>query len=187
MPASSGGSRTVSALAFMKKLVRPQIVTRRSRLSNPCLTWRRTYLARAISHLSCGLPFSDFKLSQSVAARNFAGPLFVQRSSDQPDWIRVQTRSQPECDGRGERDSGEIVPSELVVSGSYAAEVLEPAEHRLDPPAITVASFIILDRPLAIAPAGDDRGGALLAEGRAQPVGIIASVSDQASCQPVHR
>jgi hypothetical protein len=93
---------------------------------------------------------------------------------------RVETHSQPERDGRGECDSREIVASQFVVAGSDAAEVLEPAEHRLDSPAITIASLVILDRPLAIAPAGDDRDGTLLTERRAQPVGIIAPVSDQA-------
>lgn len=94
--------------------------------------------------------------------------------------IRVETRSQPEGDGCGECDGGEVVASELVVAGGDAAEVLQPAEHGFDPPAVLVAPLVILDWALAVAAAGDDRRRALGAQGLAQPVGVIAPVGDQA-------
>lgn len=76
----------------------------------------------------------------------------------------------------------ESLGAALQVAGSDAAEVLEAAEHGLDPPAIFVASFVILDRALAVASAGDDRDGALFAQGSPDAVGIVATVGDH----PLH-
>ena len=77
---------------------------------------------------------------------------------------RVETRSQPEGDGSSERDGGLIVACELVVSGRNASEVLEAAEHGLDEPAVPVTALVVLDRPLPVAPAGDDWVRALIAQ-----------------------
>lgn len=46
-------------------------------------------------------------------------------------------------------------PVELVVARGDPAEVLEPAQHGLDPPAILVAALVILDRAFAVAAVGD--------------------------------
>ncbi len=51
------------------------------------------------------------------------------------------------------RSRGEVA-GELVVAGGDAAEVLEAAEHRLDPPAIAIASLVEADLALAGAGSG---------------------------------
>jgi hypothetical protein len=55
-------------------------------------------------------------------------------------------------------------------------------EHCLDAPAVLGAAFIVVDRAFAVAPAGNDRDRALVAQGAPEPVGIVAAVGDQ----PLH-
>lgn len=54
------------------------------------------------------------------------------------------------------------------------------AEHGLDAPAVLVAALIVLDGPLAVATTGDDGDRSLLAERRAQAVGVVSPVGDDA-------
>lgn len=75
---------------------------------------------------------------------------------------------------------------DLRLRGSFwrrdAAEVLEAAEHGLDPPAMFVAAFVILDRALAVAPSGDHRDRALLTQGSPDAVRVVATVGNH----PLH-
>ena len=95
---------------------------------------------------------------------------------------RVETQSQPEgyrcCEAYGRQE----IPGEFVVAGRDAAEVLEAAEHGLDPPTILVAAVVILDWALSITTTGDHRDRALFAQGRPDTVGIVAAVGDH----PLH-
>ena len=95
---------------------------------------------------------------------------------------RVETHLQPERDCGGERDGRKVVAGELVVSGGDTAEVLEAAEHCLDAPAVFVAAFVVLDWPLAVAPAGDDGDRTLVAQSGPESVGVVAAIGDQ----PLH-
>lgn len=52
-------------------------------------------------------------------------------------------------------------------------------EHRLDTPAVLATPFVVLDRTLAIAPAGDHRSRARLPQGGGQPIGITGAIGDQ--------
>ena len=82
----------------------------------------------------------------------------------------------------GEGDEGGEGRSELIVASGDAAEVLEAAEHGLDPPTVLLAAFVILDRALAVAPSGNHRDRALLTQGDPDAVCIIATVGDH----PLH-
>lgn len=75
-----------------------------------------------------------------------------------------------------------VVSGELVVAGGDAAEVLETAEHRFDPPAIFGAAFIVLDRSLSVASTWNDRDRTLVAQGVSKPVCVVTAVGDQ----PLH-
>ncbi len=55
---------------------------------------------------------------------------------------------------------------------------LKATEHCLDPPAVLVAAFVILDRTLAIAPARDDGDRSLFAQSSPDAVCIVATISD---------
>jgi hypothetical protein len=63
--------------------------------------------------------------------------------------LRVQTHSNPERDDGGEDDGGQEVEGELVVACGNAPEVLEATEGCFDPPAITIAPFIVADGAFA--------------------------------------
>jgi len=63
-----------------------------------------------------------------------------------------------------------------------AAQVLEAAEHDLDPPAILVSALVILERAFAVASFGYHRDRALLAQGGPDAVRVIATVGDH----PLH-
>jgi hypothetical protein len=63
--------------------------------------------------------------------------------------VRVQTHSNPERDDGGEDDGGQEVEGELVVASGNAPEVLEATEGCFDPPAITIAPFIVADGAFA--------------------------------------
>ena len=93
--------------------------------------------------------------------------------------VRVRTRSAPECDDGGDAESRGEVAGQLVVARGETAEILEAAEHRLDPPAVAIAPLVEADFALAGAGAGNDHLNALLAQVLAQPVGIVALVGDQ--------
>jgi hypothetical protein len=71
----------------------------------------------------------------------------VRRHVDQV--TRVQTHSNPERDDGGEDDGGQEVEGELVVACGNAPEVLEATEGCFDPPAITIAPFIVADGAFA--------------------------------------
>src|SRR6056297_2342937 len=73
-----------------------------------------------------------------------------------PDGPRVWTQSHPEHVDCSKCDSIEERSGQLVVARGDPAKVLEPADGRLDPPALLVASAIVADRLLPIASAGDD-------------------------------
>ena len=62
---------------------------------------------------------------------------------------RVRTHSDPERDDGGKDDSGQEVEGELVVTCGNAPEVLEATERCFDPPAITIAPFIVADEAFA--------------------------------------
>ena len=57
--------------------------------------------------------------------------------------------SGPERDDGGKDDSGQEVEGELVVTCGNAPEVLEATERCFDPPAITIAPFIVADEAFA--------------------------------------
>ncbi len=67
----------------------------------------------------------------------------------------------------------------FVVARGDAAEVLEAAEDRFDPPAIPIPSLVEADLARAGAGAGNDHAECLLAQVLAQPVGIVALVGDE--------
>ena len=89
---------------------------------------------------------------------------------------RVETRSNPEGEDCGECDGGEEVCGELVVSGSNAAEVLEPTEGVLDEVSVAIAGTIMANRSFAAGAARDHRHGAGLSNGSAQRIGVISFV-----------
>jgi hypothetical protein len=93
--------------------------------------------------------------------------------------LRVETRSGPEGDDRGDGDSGGEVGGELVVAGRDASEVLEAAEGGLDAPTILVAGFVVADRALAVASPRDDRGRPARLEGAPERVGVVSAVGDR--------
>jgi hypothetical protein len=54
------------------------------------------------------------------------------------------------------------------------------AEHGLDAPTLGIAGAVVLDRSLAVAPAGNDRLGAGRLQVTTQVVGVVTAVSDEA-------
>jgi hypothetical protein len=56
----------------------------------------------------------------------------------------------------GRRRDGRLIPHRGGPAGRRS-QLLEAAEHRLDAPAVLGARLVLLDRPLAVAAAGDDR------------------------------
>jgi hypothetical protein len=94
---------------------------------------------------------------------------------------RLQTRSEPEGDKGGERNGGEEVGCELVVTGGDAAEVLDPAEGVFDAVALPVAGLVVYDLALAVGAAGDDGHSPGLAQGPAQGVSVVSLVGQYVS------
>jgi hypothetical protein len=92
--------------------------------------------------------------------------------------VRVQTQSFPECDECCEGDSGQEVPSEFVVAGCDAPEVLEAAEGFFDEVTALVALGVVANDALAIRAAGNDRDDCALAQMFPQAVGIVSFVSE---------
>ena len=76
-------------------------------------------------------------------------------------------------------NSGQEIPSELVVSGGYAPEVLEPAEAALDDISAFVGAFVeaMDDDPVGFI--GDYGLGAATGDFGAQTVAIIAFVGEE--------
>ena len=68
-----------------------------------------------------------------------------------------ETRLNREGEDCGECDGGEEVCGELVVSGSNAAEVLEPTEGVLDEVSVAIAGTIMANRSFAAGAARDHR------------------------------
>ena len=98
-------------------------------------------------------------------------------TADEPP--RVQTRLGPERDDAGQGDGGSEVGGKLVVARGDAAVVLQPAERRLDAPAILVAGEVVLDRLPSCAPARDDRGRAGCSEVVPQRIGVVSTIGDK--------
>jgi len=71
-------------------------------------------------------------------------------------------------------------PRTIVARGD-APEVLQPAEGILDKMAVAIAPFVLPNPALAAAPTWNDRLCAVLGQGLAQGVSIVALVRDQAS------
>lgn len=95
--------------------------------------------------------------------------------------VRVWTRSAPEGDDGGKRDSRSVVAGQLVVAGGDATEVLEGIEGRVDAPAFAVAALVVADIPLAAALAWDDRRDAFSPQVGPEPTGVVALVGGQAT------
>jgi hypothetical protein len=76
-------------------------------------------------------------------------------------------------------DGGEEVGCEFVVSGGDAAEVFQTAEHALD--SISPAIEHVAERRLeaAVGLRRDVRRGALLVDGLAHRIGVVAAISNQ--------
>lgn len=67
-----------------------------------------------------------------------------------------------------------------VVAGGDAAPVFEAAEHTLDLVAVFVEFGVVFDRVLSMSASGDAGRDTLGGQGGAEPVAIVAPVSDQA-------
>ena len=64
-------------------------------------------------------------------------------------FTRVRTHSDPESDDGSEENGGQEVEGELVVACGNPPEVFEATERCFDPPAITIAPFIVADGTFA--------------------------------------
>ena len=89
-------------------------------------------------------------------------------------------------------NSSQEIPGELVVSGSDAAEVLEPAKAALDDISAFVGAFIEAMDDNAVGFVGDDRLGAAANDFGAKVVAVISFVGKERAhgrreCQNVRR
>lgn len=89
-------------------------------------------------------------------------------------------------------NSGEEIAGEFVVSGSNAAEILEPAEAAFDDVAPFVGPFVETMDSDAIGFVGNDGLGAAFGDLRPQVVAIVALVGKQSThvgreCQNIGR
>src|SRR3546814_4278268 len=75
--------------------------------------------------------------------------------------------------------SSDVCSSDLVVACGDPTEVFDPAEGIFDEVPATVAVLIVSDGSLAVAATRHDGAGAILAQGRPQPVCVVALVSEQ--------
>src|SRR3546814_2941952 len=66
--------------------------------------------------------------------------------------------------------SSDVCSSDLVVACGDPTEVFDPAEGIFDEVPATVAVLIVSDGSLAVAATRNDGAGAILAQGRPQPV-----------------
>ena len=76
-------------------------------------------------------------------------------------------------------NSGREVPGELVVSGSYTAEVLEPAEAAFDDISAFVGAFVEAMDDDTVGFIGDDGLGAATNDFTAKVVAVIRFVSEE--------
>lgn len=76
-------------------------------------------------------------------------------------------------------NSGQEIPSELVVSGGDAAEVLEPAEAALDDISTSVGAFVEAMDDDAVGLVGDYGLGAATNDFAAKVVAVISFVSEE--------
>jgi hypothetical protein len=76
-------------------------------------------------------------------------------------------------------NSSQEIPGELVVSGSYAAEVLEPAEAALDDISASVGSLVEAMDDDTVGFVGDDGLGAATNDFGAKAVAIVAFVANE--------
>ena len=118
---------------------------------------------------NCFMAASFVRAFENQKVRRSAGPREAATNY-------TMTRSQPECDGGGERHGGEGVGGELVLASGDAAEVLEAAEGVRDKVATAIALLIVADRALVVAATGDERSGAYLTGQAAQPVDLVPRV-----------
>lgn len=82
---------------------------------------------------------------------------------------RVETRSDPKRDERGERDGGQEVAGKFVVARCNVAEVLETAERVLDQVTVAIAPFVINNGALSVGASWNDGNGSLAAQGNGCP------------------
>ena len=93
--------------------------------------------------------------------------------------IRVRTQLGPPDQSGGEDGAGQEVSGELVVACGDASEVLQAAEHPLDPVALPVRRPIVRYERLASGNGRDHRLGPLFRQEAPERVGVIGLVGDQ--------
>jgi len=98
--------------------------------------------------ISYGISFAG-RMSTSLLPNRERSFLIVSSAITPVNRSRVRTHSDPERDDGGEDDGGQEVEGEFVVACGNAPEVLEATERCFDPPAITIAPFIVPDRAFA--------------------------------------
>jgi hypothetical protein len=76
-------------------------------------------------------------------------------------------------------NSGEVVAGELVISGGYAPEVLEPAEASFDDVSTGIGAFVETMQGDAVGLVWNDGFGATIDDVGSQSVAIIALVGDE--------
>jgi hypothetical protein len=92
---------------------------------------------------------------------------------------RVQTQLYPIGDEGGEHNGGEKVAGELVISGSDAPEILEPAEAAFDDVAPFVGTLAEGVEGYSVGLVRNDRAGAAAFDVGAEVVAVIALVADE--------
>src|ERR1700726_1311495 len=93
--------------------------------------------------------------------------------------IRVQTQLDPIGDEGGEHNGGEKVAGELVISGSDAPEILEPAEAAFDDVAPFVGTLAEGVEGYSVGLVRNDRARAAAFDVGAEGVAVIALVADE--------
>jgi hypothetical protein len=76
-------------------------------------------------------------------------------------------------------NSGQEIPSQLIVSGGYAPEILEPAEAALDDISAFVGTFAEAMGYDTVGSVGDHRFGATTDDFGAKAIAVIAFVADE--------
>ncbi len=86
---------------------------------------------------------------------------------------------EPICDESGEMNSSQDIPGELIISGSDAPEVLEPAKAALDDISAFVGAFVEAMDDDTVGFIGDDRLSAATNDFAAKIVAVIPFVSEE--------
>src|ERR1700743_3142548 len=86
---------------------------------------------------------------------------------------------EPICNESGEMNSSQEIPGELIVSGSDAPEVLEPAKAALDDISTFVGAFVEAMDDDTVGFIGNDRLGAATNDFAAKIVAVIPVVSEE--------